>query len=99
MLYTRLPAEIEPEDLSVSSSGVWSREPVHLTGELDGIACGVRHANGVSMPWTIGTEPSRALADNPQIAGTATWTGGLLGFTPALAKIRGNAESRSTSPQ
>ena len=51
-LYTWLPAEIEPEELSVSSFGAWSRETVHLTGEFDDIAFGVRHSNGVSMPWT-----------------------------------------------
>ena len=91
VLYTRLGAETEPEELSVSSLGAWSRETVHLTGELDGLAFGVRHSNGVSMPWTTGAEPSLALADNPQLSDTAIWTGGLLGFTPALAPVGGNA--------
>ena len=92
VLYTRLPAEIEPEELSATSLGAWARETLELTGELDGIAFGVRHANGISMPWTIGDEPTRAVADNPQLAGIATWTGGLVGFTPALAPVGGNAE-------
>ena len=91
-LYTRLGEETEPEDLSVSSLGAWSRETVHLGGALDGVAFGVRHSNGVSMPWTSGAEPSTALADNNSLSGIATWTGGLLGFTPALEAVGGNAE-------
>lgn len=91
-LYTRLGEETEPEDLSVSSLGAWSRETVHLSGELDDVAFGVRHYNGVSMPWTSGAEPSTALADNDSLSGTATWTGGLLGFTPAMEAVGGNAE-------
>ena len=91
-LYTRLGEETEPEDLSASSLGAWSRETTELTGELGDVSFGVRHSNGVSMPWTAGSEPSRALADNLQLDGTATWNGGLLGFTPALAPVGGNAE-------
>ena len=91
-LYTRLGEETEPEDLSVSSLGMWSRETVHLSGELDDVAFGVSHSNGVSMPWTSGIEPSGALEDNSSLSGTATWNGGLLGFTPALEAVGGNAE-------
>ena len=91
-LYTRLGAETEPEDLSASSLGAWSRETIHLSGELDDVAFGVRHGNGVSMPWTAGAEPSSALGDNTGLSGTATWNGGLLGFTPALEVVGGNAE-------
>ena len=91
-LYTRLGVATEPEDLSASSLGPWSRETVHLSGELGGVRFGVRHGNGVSMPWTEGAEPSRALADNDRLPGTATWKGGLLGFTPGLEAVGGNAE-------
>ena len=91
-LYLRLGEETEPEDLSASSLGVWSRETIDLTGELGDVAFGVRHSNGVSMPWTLGTEPSSALDDNDRLSGSATWNGGLLGFTPALEAVGGNAE-------
>ena len=90
-LYLRLGEETEPEDLSVSSLGAWSRETIHLSGELDDVAFGVRHSNGVSMPWTSGIEPSSALEDNDRLSGTATWNGGLLGFTPDLEAVGGNA--------
>ena len=91
-LYTRLGEETEPEDLSASSLGAWSREIVHLSDELHDIAFGVRHSNGVSMPWTAGTEPSSTLQDNNSLSGTATWNGALLGFTPALDVVGGDAE-------
>ena len=91
-LYTRLGAATAPEDLSASSLGAWSRETVQLSGELDGVRFGVRHGNGVSMPWTQGAEPSSALADNDRLSGSATWKGGLLGLTPALEAVGGNAE-------
>ena len=94
VLYTRLGKETEPEDLSALSLGAWSRETIHLSGELDDIVFGVRHNNGVSMPWTSGIEPSSALKDNNSLSGTATWNGGLLGFTPALHAVGGNAELR-----
>lgn len=91
-LYTRLGEETEPEDLSALSLGAWSQETVHLSGELDNVAFGVRHGNGVSMPWTSGVEPTRAIGDNNSLSGTATWNGDLLGFTPALEVVGGNAE-------
>ncbi len=56
------------------------------------LAFGVRHGNGISVPWTTGSDPAMALADNRALRGTATWNGELLGFTPELASVRGNAE-------
>ena len=91
-LYLRLGEETEPEDLSISSLGAWSRETIHLRGGLGNIAFGVRHSNGASMPWTAGAEPSTALEDNSRLSGTTTWNGGLLGFTPDLEVVGGNAE-------
>ena len=91
-LYVRLDEETEPEDLSISSLGAWSRVTIHLGGELDEFAFGVRHVNDVSMPWTSGIDPSTALVDNDSLSGDVTWNGGLLGFTPDLEAVGGNAE-------
>ena len=88
-LYRRLGAETEPEDLSADSLGAWSRETFRLKGSLDGIEFGVDHFNGITTPWTAGTEPTSGW---PEIAGTAKWEGGLLGFTPELRSVGGNAE-------
>ncbi len=90
-LYTRLGEGTQPEDLSVLDLGDWSRETIHLSGELGNFSFGVRHSNGVSMPWTSGDEPQGALQDNGSLSGTVTWNGGLLGFTPDLRVAGGNA--------
>ena len=92
VLYTRLGERLEEDDLSPHSLGNWSRETVHLSGKIDQIGFGVSHNNGILMPWTRGTEPDSALVNNPNIQGTASWTGGLLGYTPELQPVGGNAE-------
>ena len=93
-LYTLLPAAIEPEDLSITSLGAWEGETTDLTRSLSQVSFGVRHANEVTMPWTMGQEPARALADNARLQGTATWDGDLVGFTPGLDAVQGDAEIR-----
>ena len=95
VLYTRLDEETEPEDLSVASLGPWSRQAVNLSGRFagaGGLTFGIRHSNGVTEPWTRGAEPSTALQNNRALLGSATWRGELLGLTPALRSVRGNAE-------
>ena len=73
-LYARLGEETEPEDLSASSLGAWSRQTVHLNGEFDDIAFRVRQDNGVSMPWPPG--PSLLQSSWPTIV---QWSGRRLG--------------------
>ncbi len=90
-LYTRLPAASEPEDLSVTSLGEWEEEATNLTRSFSAVSFGVRHANGVTMPWTMGQEPTRALSENQQIRGTVTWNGDLIGYTPDLDAVQGDA--------
>ena len=99
-LYTRLGEQLEENDLSPHSLGDWSRETIHLdgriatkhsSGSVGRIKFGVSHNNGISMPWTRGIDPGRALADNLN-QGTASWTGGLLGYTPELQPVGGKAE-------
>ena len=91
-LYTRLETDTEPEDLSITSLGAWEEETIDLTRSLSRVSFGVRHGNGVTMPWTTGTEPARALAENGRLQRTATWTGDLIGFTPTLDVVQGDAE-------
>lgn len=92
-LHLRLGEATEPEDLSPASLGPWSRETVRLTDRLGGMAWGVRHGNGVSVPWTDGPEPPRALAESG-LRGSAAWEGALIGFTPELDTVAGGAEIR-----
>ena len=88
-LYLRLGEATEPENLSPASLGPWSRETVHLTGRLGGMAWGVRHGNGVSVPWTEGEEPDPTALWAAE--GTVTWDGKLLGFTPDQDSVLGDA--------
>lgn len=93
ILYTHLNAEaIEPDDLFMDSLGPWEQEALNLAGEIGALSFGVRHRNGVSVPWTAGPEPVTSLADNQALQGTVTWEGGLLGFTPDQRPVGGNAE-------
>ena len=94
VLYTRLDDETEEEEISYTSFGDWELTTVHVTGEFGNTTFGVRHSNGVSMPWTAGDEPIAALADNSRLTGTATWTGELLGVTPQLFPVTGDARLR-----
>lgn len=91
-LYTRLDPQTEPEDLSIDSLGVWEREVTDIGSSTGPVAYGVRRYNDVDMPWTRGTEPTRALADNRALRGTATWNGALLGRTIAEETVQGDAE-------
>lgn len=65
--------------------------PVCTTGTSDYLAFGVRHRNGVSVPWTDGDPTFITLADTRTLQGQVTWEGGLLGFTPDLRSVAGNA--------
>ena len=93
-LYTRLTTNTEPEELSVTSLGAWEETTTDLTRQLSAVSFGVRHGNGVTMPWTQGTEPGRTLAGNPRLNDSATWNGDLIGFTSTLSGVRGEAEVR-----
>ncbi len=84
-------AALQPENLTPENLGPWETEAVTLSDTLDGMSWGVRHRNGISVPWTDGSDPATALADNRALRGTATWDGELLGFTPELHPVAGKA--------
>ena len=98
-IYTRFPNGTEPEDVSATSLGPWEDTVTNLAGRLDTgggpVSFGVRQSNGVSIPWTRGSAPGNptgsTLAENPAITGSASWQGGLLGFTPDNRSVGGNA--------
>ena len=89
-LFLRLQEETEPEELSIQSLGIWDDESTDITGVLGPVAFGVRHANEVSVPFTAGPEPSTPLAESG-LSGTVTWRGQLLGLTPELHTVAGDA--------
>lgn len=74
-----------------NSFGVWNDTQTHLVGNGDHASFGVALRNGYAEPWAHGLLAESDLADNPSLAGTAAWTGFLLGFTPEAAPVAGNA--------
>ena len=77
---------------SVTAFGAWANTTTHLVGNSDYAAFGVAFGNGYGEPWAYGYLPAMDLGDNPDLAGEATWTGLLLGFTPDEAPVAGDAE-------
>ena len=86
-----LPAELADE------LGAWDDVSLHLRGDIGaphGGAFGVAVRNGLAQPWAEGRMPDTVLADNQPLSGTVSWTGRLLGFTPALQAVGGAANLR-----
>lgn len=90
VLYLRLQESTEPEELSTQSLGAWEDESTDITGTLGPVSFGVRHANNISVPFTSGPEPSTSLAESG-LSGTVTWQGNLLGLSPELRTVAGDA--------
>ena len=86
-----------PDDL-----GPWSDTSMNIRGELGDASFGVRSNNGVSTPWIDGPEPGTNLAGPAgigglpdlarHISGTVTWRGALVGFTPSVEAVTGDAD-------
>ena len=76
---------------SLDSLGAWAATSTHLHGNGEHAAFGVALRNGYAEPWAHGYLPETNLVSNPTLAGTATWNGALLGFTPNAAPVAGNA--------
>ena len=66
------------------SLGPWSSTSDHILVSTDVGSFGVRAShNGYAEPWAYGTRPSTDLSNNRALSGSATWQGGLVGFTPS----------------
>lgn len=76
---------------SVASFGPWANASASLSSGDESLAFGVRFANGYAEPWAYGHNPSGSLADNRSLAGSAEWTGALVGFTPDATPVTGDA--------
>lgn len=92
--YSVLEPGVLPEELARELGG-WDDVSLHLRGEIDaphGGAFGVAVRNGLAQPWAEGRMPDTILADSQRLSGTVSWTGRLLGFTPALQAVGGAAD-------
>ena len=65
---------------------------MHVRGDLGDLAFGASLRNGLVRPWALGPRPGIDLEDNPQLTGSATWTGRLLGLTPTAESVAGAAD-------
>ena len=75
-----------------SGYGPWASASLHIAGHGRHTAFGVALRNGYAEPWAHGYIPATDLAHNRRLSGSATWTGALLGLTPAAAAVSGDAQ-------
>ena len=91
---------ITPESMSFDDLGPWDDTVVRYSGSIENWphrsdallpAFGVDWRNGMARPWTVGSQSYNAPAELG-LSGTATWTGELVGFTPAMEAVHGDSE-------
>ena len=78
--------------ITPTSLGRWDTTRFHLQAEIPGdIGFGVSTRNGVGHAWASGPEPTADLSANPDLTGTVSWTGALLGVTRSDQTVGGAA--------
>lgn len=86
-LHHRLDSGDDP-----TSFGSWASTALVIHGSNGHANFGVALRNDYAEPWSEGYRPNTDLAQNGSLAGTATWSGELLGITPSRAAVAGDAE-------
>lgn len=94
-LYGRL----QNGDTPVADLGSWASTSLHIAGNSPHANFGVALRNGYAEAWAHGHNPGEFccdfdLGDNPDLSGSATWNGALLGLTPDAAVVAGTAAIR-----
>ena len=93
-VYSRVEPRGAPNAIDIEL-GPWADTSTHLYGVLglsEGeVAFGAAFSNGLVQPWASGPAPDIALAENRRLAGTARWSGRLLGLTPTSEAVAGSA--------
>ena len=93
-VYSRLEPGAAPGQIAEQLGG-WSGTSLHLRGVVDvpgdDYAFGVAWRNGLTQPWVSGPAPGTTLAHNPELSGSVSWSGRLLGFTSAMEVVGGVA--------
>jgi len=78
--------------------GSWETESNHLAatlafGDSGRIGFGASERNALVRPWAVGTPvPGLPLSANKSLSGQATWSGRLVGLTPASAAVAGDVD-------
>ena len=95
-VYSRLDAGGTPGGAIDIELGPWADASTHLYGVLglsEGeLAFGAVASNGHVQPWASGPTPDSLLEENSRLAGSAHWSGRLLGLTPATEAVAGGAD-------
>ena len=93
--YARFRPGALPEEITAQSLGPWDEASPHVRGDLGipggEVSFGAAFRNGLAQPWASGPEPSMDLAQNPELSGTAAWSGALLGMTPEGEVVVGDS--------
>lgn len=95
------------DNLSPDNLGPWDESVIRYSGSFERMmppwtgeciedcsyvppAFGVDWRNGMARPWADGDLPNDTIAETRQ-SGAATWTGELVGFTPAREAVHGES--------
>ncbi len=93
--YERFRPGALPEEITAGNLGPWDETSLHVRGDLEipggAVSFGAAVRNGLAQPWASGPEPPRELAQNPELSGSAAWSGALLGMTPSGQAVVGDA--------
>ena len=93
-VYGRLGPGTTPSGIA-EELGPWSDTSVHVHGALGipggEVGFGAARRNGATEPWAFGPAPHGNPEDNPELAGSVTWSGRLLGLTPHAEAVAGAA--------
>ena len=93
-VYSRVAPGGTPNAIDIDL-GPWADTSTHLHGVLDlsegEVAFGAAYSNGLVQPWASGPAPDTVLAQSRRLAGTARWSGRLLGLTAATEAVAGAA--------
>ena len=94
-VYSRLEPGTQPASVA-DDLGPWADTSMHVRGKIttgnSSTTFGVALRNGLGQPWVTGPAPYTDLADNPELTGTASWSGQLLGLTPSAEAVAGDAD-------
>ena len=93
--YARFRPGALPEEISAQNLGPWDETSLHVRGDLEipggEVSFGAAFRNGLAQPWASGPEPPMDLARNPELSGTAAWSGALVGITPSGQVVVGDS--------
>ena len=74
--------------------GPWASTSLHIHGNAPHAGFGVAFRNGYAEPWAYGFLTGYGLETNPELSGWVTWNGDLVGFTPDVEAVMGDAAIR-----